>query len=91
MSYLLGKTIFNFIFKITMPAFCALTGKTRHKIIKRSKSMHGTITFLKPNLVSKRGEKLNAMLGQEYFSPNKKIKVSARALRTIKNKIMKIK
>ena len=70
-----------------MPASCALTGKSRHKVIKRSKSMHGTITFLKANLVSKRGQKLNDMLGMNYFAPNVKIKVSARALRTIKNKI----
>jgi ribosomal protein L28 len=74
-----------------MPAHCALTGKSRHKVIKRSKSMHGTITFLKANLVSKRGEKLNAMLGFPYFAPNKKIKVSARALRTIKHKVMRVK
>jgi ribosomal protein L28 len=73
-----------------MPAHCALTGKSRHKVIKRSKSMHGTTTFLKANLVIKRGQKLNEMLGMNYFSPNKKIKVSARALRTVKNKIAKI-
>jgi ribosomal protein L28 len=72
-----------------MPAFCALTGKSRHKVVKRSKSMHGTITFLKANLVSKRGDKLNDMLGFPYFAPNKKIKVSARALRTIRTKTAK--
>ncbi len=73
-----------------MPAHCALTGKSRHKVTKRSKSMHGTITFLKANLVIKRGQKLNELLGTNYFAPNKKIKVSARALRTVKNKIAKI-
>ena len=52
--------------------------------------MHGTITFLKANLVIKRGQKLNELLGMNYFAPNKKIKVSARALRTVKNKIAKI-
>ncbi len=70
-----------------MPAQCALTGVYGHKVIKRSKSMHGQITHLKANLVSKRGEKLNEMLGGFFFAPNKKIKVTARALRTIKNKI----
>jgi ribosomal protein L28 len=69
-----------------MPAFCALTGKSRHKVIKRSKSMHGTITHLKSNLVSKRGALVNKMLGFEYFSPNRKIKISARALRTLRTK-----
>jgi ribosomal protein L28 len=73
-----------------MPAQCALTGKSRHKVTKRSKSMHGTITFLKANLVIKRGKKLNELLGMNYFAPNKKIKVSARALRTVKNKIAKL-
>jgi ribosomal protein L28 len=71
-----------------MPAFCALTGKTRHKVIKRSKSMHGTITHLKPNLVIRMGVELNKILGFEYFAPNKKIKVSARAWRTLRNKFV---
>ena len=70
-----------------MPAQCALTGVSRHKVIKRSKSMHGTITHLKANLVKKNGGDLNALLGGQYFAPNKSVKITARALRTIKNKI----
>ncbi len=71
-----------------MPAHCALTGKARHKVIKRSKSMHGTITHLKPNLVAKRGAMINNLLGFEYFAPNRKIKISARALRTLRTKLV---
>ena len=71
-----------------MPASCALTGKSRHKVIKRSKSMHGTITHLKPNLVARMGAELNKMLTFDYFAPNKKIKISARAWRTLRNKFV---
>lgn len=56
-----------------MPAVCALTGKTYKKVTKRSKSMRGTLTKVKPNL-------------QKVKIGNKRIKISTRALRTLKNK-----
>lgn len=57
-----------------MPATCALTGKTYKRVIKRSKSMRGTVTKVKPNL-------------QRVKIGNKRIKISTRALRTVKNKV----
>jgi ribosomal protein L28 len=54
-----------------MPAMCALTGKTYKKVIKRSKSMHGTPTKVRPNL-------------QKIRIGNKQIKISTRAMRTMK-------
>ncbi len=59
-----------------MPAKCAITGTTYKKTVKRSKSMQGTITRLKPNL-------------QKVKIGNKKVKISARAMRTLKNKLSK--
>jgi ribosomal protein L28 len=54
-----------------MPAMCAITGKTYKKIIKRSKSMQSTITRVKPNL-------------QKIRIGNKQVKISVRALRTLR-------
>lgn len=56
-----------------MPAQCAITGKTRKRVKKRSKSMRATITHVKPNLIRVR-------VG------NKWVKISARALRTLKSR-----
>ena len=57
-----------------MPAMCALTGKTYKIVNKRSKSMRGTKTKVKPNL-------------QRVRIGNKWVKISTRALRTLKNKM----
>lgn len=54
-----------------MPASCAITGVTYRKVHKRSKSMQSTITRVRANL-------------QKIKIGNKRIKVSARALRTLK-------
>lgn len=54
-----------------MPAFCALTGTTYRIVKKRSKSMHATKTKVKPNL-------------QRIKVGNRRIKISTRALRTLK-------
>lgn len=56
-----------------MPRTCALTGAKYQKIHKRSHSMQDTIVRRKPNFVIKK-------VG------NRKIKVTARALRTLKKK-----
>ncbi len=56
-----------------MPAFCALTGKTYLKVCKRSKSMRGTLTKVKPNL-------------QRIKIGNKRVKISTRALKTLKKR-----
>jgi ribosomal protein L28 len=55
-----------------MPARCAITGKTRMRVKKRSKSMQATVTHVKPNL-------------QRILIGNKRIKICTRALRTMKN------
>jgi ribosomal protein L28 len=54
-----------------MPAFCAITGTTYRIVRKRSKSMQGTLTKVKPNL-------------QKIRIGNKQVKISTRALRTMK-------
>ena len=54
-----------------MPAMCAVTGKTYRMVTKRSKSMIGTKTKVKANL-------------QRIRIGNKMVKISARALRTMK-------
>jgi ribosomal protein L28 len=54
-----------------MPATCALTGKTYRKAHKRSHSMRASIVKLKANL-------------QKVKIGNKSIKLSTRALRTLK-------
>jgi ribosomal protein L28 len=54
-----------------MPATCALTGKTYKIVNKRSHSMRGTLTKVKANL-------------QTIKIGNKKVKLSTRALRTMK-------
>jgi ribosomal protein L28 len=54
-----------------MPAFCAITGTTYRMVRKRSKSMQGTLTKVKPNL-------------QRIKIGNKRVKISTRALRTMK-------
>jgi ribosomal protein L28 len=56
-----------------MSAFCALTGKTYLKVCKRSKSMRGTLTKVKPNL-------------QRIKIGNKRIKISTRALKTLRKR-----
>ena len=56
-----------------MPASCAITGVTYRKVHKRSKSMQSTITRVRANL-------------QKIKIGNRRIKVSARALRTLKKK-----
>ncbi len=57
-----------------MPAQCALTGTTYMMVRKRSKSMHSTLTKMKPNL-------------QRVRVGNRKLKISTRALRTMKKKL----
>jgi ribosomal protein L28 len=57
-----------------MPAKCILTGKSYHMVTKRSHSMRGTLTKLKPNLLRRR-------VG------NKMVKISARAWRTLKKNL----
>ena len=59
-----------------MPAKCAITGTTYKKVKKRSKSMQATITKVKPNL-------------QRIKIGNKRVKISVRALRTLKKKASK--
>ncbi len=59
-----------------MPATCALTGKTYMTVKKRSHSNRGTNTKVHANL-------------QKIRVGNKTIKVSARALRTLKKKFNK--
>ena len=54
-----------------MPASCAITGKTYMVVRKRSKSMRGTLTKVKPNL-------------QKIKIGNKQVKICTRALRTMK-------
>ena len=56
---------------IIMPAMCAVTGKSYMIVRKRSKSMRGTLTKVKPNL-------------QRIKIGNKRVKISTRALRTMK-------
>jgi ribosomal protein L28 len=56
-----------------MPAKCKVTGKSYHKVTKRSKSMRGTLTRLKSNL-------------QRVKVGNKRVKISTGALRTLKKK-----
>ncbi len=56
-----------------MPAKCAITGVTYKRVKKRSKSMQSTITRVKPNL-------------QRVKIGNKRVKISVRALRTLKRK-----
>jgi ribosomal protein L28 len=56
-----------------MPASCAITGVTYRKVHKRSKSMQSTITKVRANL-------------QKIKIGNRRIKVSARAMRTLKKK-----
>ena len=50
---------------------CAVTGKSYMIVRKRSKSMRGTLTKVKPNL-------------QRIKIGNKRVKISTRALRTMK-------
>lgn len=50
---------------------CAATLKTYRMVRKRSKSMQGTLTKVKPNL-------------QRIKIGNKRVKISTRALRTLK-------
>ncbi|NJK71394.1 50S ribosomal protein L28 [Candidatus Gracilibacteria bacterium] len=57
-----------------MPAKCAITGTTYKKVKKRSKSMQSTITRVRSNL-------------QKIKIGNKQVKVSVRALRTLKKKL----
>ena len=59
-----------------MPAFCALTGKTYHKVHKRSKSLQDHIVRLKPNLLIRK-------VG------NRRIKISASAWKTLQKKMKK--
>lgn len=59
-----------------MPASCAVTGKTYKMVTKRSHSHVGTKTKVKPNLVRVR-------IG------NKMVKISTRALRTLKKDLAK--
>jgi ribosomal protein L28 len=54
-----------------MPATCAVTGKTYMMVVKRSKSLRGTKTKVKANL-------------QRIRIGNKMVKISTRALRTMK-------
>ncbi|MBC7406021.1 MAG: 50S ribosomal protein L28 [Candidatus Parcubacteria bacterium] len=54
-----------------MPATCALTGKTYKMTVKRSHSMRGTLTKVKANL-------------QRIRIGNKLVKLSTRAIRTMK-------
>jgi ribosomal protein L28 len=54
-----------------MPAMCAITGTTYRIVRKRSKSLKSTLTKVKPNL-------------QKIRIGNKQVKVSTRALRTMK-------
>jgi ribosomal protein L28 len=54
-----------------MPAICAITGTTYRIVRKRSKSLKSTLTKVKPNL-------------QKIRIGNKQVKVSTRALRTMK-------
>jgi ribosomal protein L28 len=54
-----------------MPAKCALTGKTYKMTTKRSHSMRATLTKVKANL-------------QRVRIGNKLVKLSARAIRTMK-------
>jgi ribosomal protein L28 len=54
-----------------MPAMCAITGKTYKMVTKRSKSMRGTKTKVSANL-------------QRVKIGNKRVKISTRALRTLK-------
>jgi len=56
-----------------MPASCAITGVTYRKVYKRSKSMQSTITRVRANL-------------QRIKIGNRRIKISVRAMRTLKNK-----
>lgn len=56
-----------------MPAKCAITGTSYKRVKKRSKSMQSTITKVKPNL-------------QRIKIGNKRVKISVRALRTLKKK-----
>ncbi len=56
-----------------MPAKCAITGTTYKRVKKRSKSMQATITKVKPNL-------------QRIKIGNKRVKISVRALRTLRKK-----
>ncbi len=60
-----------------MPLICPLTGIKYQKIHKRSHSMQSTITRRKPNFVIKK-------IG------NKKVKITARGLRTLKKKSLKL-
>jgi ribosomal protein L28 len=60
-----------------MPATCALTGKTRLKTVKRSHSMRANIVHRKANL-------------QPLKVGNRRIKVSARAMRTMKKNKAKV-
>ena len=57
-----------------MPAFCAITGTTYRMVRKRSKSMQGTLTKVKPNL-------------QRIKIGNKRVKITTRALRTLKKSL----
>lgn len=54
-----------------MANICAITGKKYRKVTKRSHSMRGTITRLKANL-------------QYIKVGNKRVKVSANAIKTMK-------
>lgn len=56
---------------LNMPAFCALTGKKYKKVFKRSHSMRATATKVKANL-------------QKVRVGNRSVKLSTRALRTMK-------
>jgi ribosomal protein L28 len=73
-----------------MPATCALTGKSYRKSHKRSKSMQNNITKVRPNLLVRKGKAINEMLGMQVFAPNKRIKVSAKALKTLKKQHMEM-
>lgn len=57
-----------------MPAICAVSGKTYKMVNKRSKSMIGTKTKVKANL-------------QRIRIGNKMVKISTRALRTMKSAV----
>jgi ribosomal protein L28 len=57
-----------------MPAMCAITGTSYRMVRKRSKSMRGTLTKVKPNL-------------QKIKIGNKQVKISTRALRTLKKQL----
>lgn len=73
-----------------MPAICALTGKSYRKTHKRSKSMQDNITKTRPNLLVRKGAAINTMLGMDVFAPNRRIKVSAKALKTLKKQNMEM-